>query len=203
MTAWLDLKATLTEATALGASFHVSGTEVRMRSESPLPELLIERLRTHRHILRDYLGASESDAEAVAFLDQLGVTPVLVTEPAIAPILEALEADARVHGGVKAIDIETAPRQDTARHDRLYASTRTARSPACSPPSPIAPHSIPTRARSRRSNSMPAARNALSSTGWRSPPCLIPIGYANSIWSPMEPNSNTLFCASALLNIRT
>jgi DNA polymerase I-like protein with 3'-5' exonuclease and polymerase domains len=110
VTAWLDLKRVLAEATALGASFRISGTEVRMRSASPLPTTLIEQLQQHRHILREYLDGNGADQEAEAFLATLAVTPVMVTEPSITPILATLEADAEVHGGIIAIDIETAPR---------------------------------------------------------------------------------------------
>jgi hypothetical protein len=52
---WQTVAKTLAEAAALGASFRISGTEVRMRSESPLPATLIEQLQQHRHLLREYL----------------------------------------------------------------------------------------------------------------------------------------------------
>jgi hypothetical protein len=110
MTAWIDLKRIMAEATALGANFRISGTEVKMRTESPLPKALLDQLQQHQHLLREYLDSNGADQQAEAFLATLGIAPVLVTEPAITPILAALEADAAAHGDVIAIDGETAPR---------------------------------------------------------------------------------------------
>src|SRR4051812_8144079 len=68
------LRKAVREAHRLGATFRIVGDDVEI--DGDLPSDLREALLTN--LLRQYLGAAEIDVEAIDFLAQLGVTPVLI-----------------------------------------------------------------------------------------------------------------------------
>jgi DNA polymerase I len=109
VSAALELRAAMRQATALGCEFRIRGADVEIDGLSPIPEP-IDRAR-RSGFLFSWLGADDADAEALRFCQKLGVEPVLVEkrEQAIAAVRE-LGAAAFV-----GIDIETAPRREYAK----------------------------------------------------------------------------------------
>lgn len=99
---WFDLRQAVREAHALGATFAIAGADVEING-TPLPRSLLDRLPSD--LLFQYLGADRVDREAVEFAELIGITPVLVEDPAELPAILAELEQAEFVG----IDIETAP----------------------------------------------------------------------------------------------
>src|SRR4030095_4512073 len=78
MTIWEELPRLVREAVALGAEFRVTGDRVVIDGDLP-PDLQL-RLSDNAEALYIYFRAARIDADAVDFLEGLGVTPVLVTD---------------------------------------------------------------------------------------------------------------------------
>ena len=98
---WTELRKTVREAHLLGAKFRIVGDSIEI--DGDLPGDLKAALPVP--MLRQYLGATRTDREAVEFLSQLGVAAVLVDDIAGA---EAAMADLDGEDLV-GIDVETAP----------------------------------------------------------------------------------------------
>jgi DNA polymerase I-like protein with 3'-5' exonuclease and polymerase domains len=102
---WRVLRRALREAHALGIEFRIRGAEIEITGIERLPDKL--RAALDPDLLWEYLGAAEDDEEAIAFLEDLGVESVLVTEvPEFSRALEELDAQQSPFIG---IDIETTP----------------------------------------------------------------------------------------------
>jgi DNA polymerase I-like protein with 3'-5' exonuclease and polymerase domains len=111
---WDALGGAIQEAAAIGIEFHVVGADVQIAGLNELPGALRERLEHFQHtgLLYAYLGAEDIDIVAQNFLDELGVTPVLVTtventSSAIAELSRDLQQGIAPCLG---LDIETAPK---------------------------------------------------------------------------------------------
>src|SRR4030095_13601290 len=102
MTIWEELPRLVREAVALGAEFRVTGDRVVI--DGDLPPDLQARLSNNTEALYVYFRAARIDADAVDFLEGLGVTAVLVTDCAGAEsAMLALTGVGRL-----GLDIETA-----------------------------------------------------------------------------------------------
>src|SRR4051812_27584166 len=98
---WVGLRKIVREAHQLGAEFRVVGGDIEI--DGALPSAMLRVLPSA--YLFQYFGAARADNEAVAFLSQLGVSPVLVTDLAGADAVMAELTGADPIG----LDIETAP----------------------------------------------------------------------------------------------
>src|SRR5215471_20753311 len=74
---WRALRKAVREASALGVEFRIRGDEIEVAGDEHLPDRLREALDPD--LLWSYFGADEADEEAITFLEQLGVEPVLVS----------------------------------------------------------------------------------------------------------------------------
>jgi DNA polymerase I-like protein with 3'-5' exonuclease and polymerase domains len=110
---WRVLRRALREAHALGIELRIRGAEIEITGIERLPDKLREALDPE--LLWEYTGAAEDDEEAIAFLETLGVEPVLVEgSDAVPAAIDALAAEG---SSVVAIDIETIAKPE-------YAETR-------------------------------------------------------------------------------
>ena len=108
------LKRTMRSAVQLGVRFRVSGADVAPENLATLPAPLREALQDaiQGGLLRSYLGADEQDEEAIDFVADLGVKPVLVEDVTSArEAVRELIRDMREHGNLLGVDIETSPRR--------------------------------------------------------------------------------------------
>jgi DNA polymerase I len=111
LVSFLALKPLMREVTALGVKVRLQGAGVLFSGHETLPADLPARLEAARGLLWHWLGGDDLDEPALDLLDQLGVTAELVTTAAAArQAVRELERDKRGHGGVIAIDCETAPK---------------------------------------------------------------------------------------------
>jgi DNA polymerase-1 len=101
MTDWPALRKAVREAHMLGTEFRIVGADVEISGE--LPPSLRDKLPTG--LLFEYLGGARADKAACAFLDYLGVAPVLVTDLGGADAAMAELAGCDPIG----LDIETSP----------------------------------------------------------------------------------------------
>ena len=107
---WRALAGLLSEATALGTEFRISGDRVAVAGLDRLPLPLQTGLRRLSGLAWHFLGAGRVDAAALTFFEQLGVRLALVQDPASVPgALAELEHDLAIHGGAVGIDVETTP----------------------------------------------------------------------------------------------
>jgi DNA polymerase-1 len=110
LTPWRALRRAVREAHMLGVEFRICGDQVQVDGLDRLPDKLCGALDLE--LLWSYAGAEEDDEEAIAFLEKLGVEPVLVEDPSgVAAAIEQLAAEG---SPVIAIDIETTPRPEYA-----------------------------------------------------------------------------------------
>jgi len=112
---WVLLKRIMREASALGTEFRITGADVEISSRHPLPpdlEGLLAEAREHG-LLHSYLGAENTDLEACAFLERLGIEPVLVTgaDAAVSSLREIAAEKSPILG----VDIETCPKPEHAK----------------------------------------------------------------------------------------
>jgi DNA polymerase I-like protein with 3'-5' exonuclease and polymerase domains len=100
-----ELRDAMREAVALGAEFRIVGASVDITGLDELPEI-IDRHRMDG-LLYSYLGADDTDSEAIDFARRIGVEAILVeTRAAAITAVKEMTALSAPHVG---FDIETAP----------------------------------------------------------------------------------------------
>jgi DNA polymerase I-like protein with 3'-5' exonuclease and polymerase domains len=107
---WRALRLAVREANMLGVKFRIRGDRIEIEGHERLPEKL--RAALDADMLWAYIGAEEDNEEAITFLQQIGVEPVLVeTAGDVVPALESLAAEG---SPVVALDIETIAKPEFA-----------------------------------------------------------------------------------------
>jgi DNA polymerase-1 len=111
LVSFLALKPLMREVTSLGVKVRLQGADVLFSGHEALPADLRAQLEAARGLLWHWLGGDDLDEAALDLLDELNVTTELViTQPAARQAVRELQCDKRGHGGVVAIDCETAPK---------------------------------------------------------------------------------------------
>jgi hypothetical protein len=106
------LRALMEAAAPLGAKVRISGGSVEYAGLDNIPAPMRERLERDRQLVWAWLGGAEADDPALRLLwNTLDRDFLLATTKAEArEAIRQLERDKRTHGGVVALDTETAPR---------------------------------------------------------------------------------------------
>jgi hypothetical protein len=99
----VPLHTLVTKATEIGATFRLAGANVALAGK-PLPADLLAAIRERRRELWCHLGGHAFDQPSIELVSNLGIEPVLISDPAGVPA-----ALAALGNGPIGIDIETMP----------------------------------------------------------------------------------------------